>query len=233
MITGDPRAFGAAALSTPSPKPPVRSRSRVWFVLGGVAVVALAVALVWPRSSPSALTPSTTTTTTTRVATKVAPPTTLPGRVAPTPVTGSHIGLSVEPSTAALRQYVTVRLTGDLISVSPTVAAVVWIDQLVVDQWRTIAWFALVADDAQISGFVSADGEGPGPDAIFVPAADGIDFNVDRLKTGTYRICRYVPVHAAGSSTLPDPSPIYVCGPLVIDHDLPSTVPPAPTSLNP
>jgi hypothetical protein len=226
MITGDPRAFGAA-MQPPSPGPPARSTSRVVLALGAVAVVALMLSLAWPRSSHSTLTATTTTVPVTVVTTPIVttpivttpPPTTLPGREAPTLITDSHIGLSVEPATAALRQYVTVRLSGDLVSVLPAVAAVVWIDQSVADQWRTIAWFALVADDAQISGFVSADGAGPGPDAIFLPPAAGLEFNVDRLKTGTYRVCRYVPVHATDSSTVPGENPIYVCGPMIIDHD--------------
>ncbi len=36
--------------------------------------------------------------------------------------------------------------------------------------------------------------------------------------SGVYRLCRYVPVHASDTSTLPPDDTAYICGELTIDH---------------
>jgi hypothetical protein len=237
MITGDPRAFGAApdvASSAPPPsEPSPSSRHRAWLVVGAVAAVALAIALVWPRATRSPLTAATTVPSDTAATEPIITNpsvTTLPGRDAPRAVDDVHLGLSVTPAIAVAGQPVTVRLSGDLTHVSPTMAAIVWIDQQVAPgQFRTIAWIAQVGPGRQLESAVTEDGLSPGPDAIFLRSDQPFGVDVDALPKGRYRMCRYVPVHTSDTSTEPVADTIYICTSLAIGHDSPSTDTPPTT----
>jgi hypothetical protein len=238
MITGDPRAFGAAPVmsSGSTPSPASDGRSRVWIMVGAVVVVALIVALVWPRSTHHPL--ATTTTTTSAIDT---PPSStaasglartpfaterpfdpLPGRPAPTPLNGSGIGLrlSVFPLQVPFGTPVSVRLEGDLSKVGPTLAALVWVDRSVDNGWQTAAWVAQTAPGFQEIENVTTRDAGPSPDAITIPTGDEFGVNLDGLAAGTYRVCRYVPLAVtevtAADGSLPIDNPVYLCAPITL-----------------
>jgi hypothetical protein len=205
-------------------------------IVGGLAVVALAVALVWPRSTRNPLAAATTTTSaidtppsSTAASGLVRTPfptgrpfAPLPGRPAPTPLDLTSVGLrlSVLPAEAAYGTPVSVRLDGDLAKVSPTLAALVWVDRSVDNGWQTAAWIAQTAPGLQEMENVTARDAGPSPDAITIPAGDTFGVNLDGLAAGTYRVCRYVPLRAdafvSSDATVPIDNPVYLCAPITL-----------------
>jgi hypothetical protein len=250
MITGDPQAFGAApvrsAAPTHAPSPPP-GRSRMWMLIGAVAVVTLLVALVWPRSKdhPLAVVPTTAPSAdlTVSVSTNDPPaPDTRPvvaleGRPAPAAAApdGSTLvlRLTVLPSQVPIGTPVFVRLEGNLARVSPTIAALVWLDRSVDDGWETVAWIAQDAPGHQVAQDVGTGLDtGPSPDAITIPAGDAFGVDLDRFAPGSYRVCRYVPLASTptdgtatnGTATYgngtdvsaPIDNPVYLCTPITL-----------------
>jgi hypothetical protein len=199
-------------------------------VVGAVVVVALAIALVWPRDQRHPIAVTTTTTpvivttpgSAVSVSTFVLPPITsrpesfLQGRPAPTAAdpTSSGLGLEVLPLQVPFGTPVSVSLRADFTQVAPTLAALVWLDRSVNDGWQTVAWIAQVAPGQQVAQDVGTGIDtGPSPDAITIPAGDAFGVNLDRFPEGSYRLCRYVPLHAH-DGTLPPDNPAYVCAPV-------------------
>jgi hypothetical protein len=174
------------------------------FAVGGVALlVVAALAAAWPRSSgsPHSL---------------VSAPTTIPGRDATVPSAGVAFALTVEPSPVVLGAQVVVQLEGDLSGVSSPISAVAWVDEQVSGVWRTIEWMARSPGATQIVADVSTDGSAASPDAVTFAADQPVRFDVDGLPSGTYRLCRYVPLRADGTSSAPFTNPAYVCAPLIV-----------------
>ena len=124
-------------------------------------------------------------------------------------------GLTVEPSPVELGTPVVMQLSGDLSGVASPISAVAWVDQQVSGAWRTIYWMARSSRTTQEGGDVSNDLFGPSPDAVTFEADQPVQFNVDALMPGRYRMCRYVPLLTRGTTSLPSPNPAYVCAPLI------------------
>jgi hypothetical protein len=72
----------------------------------------------------------------------------------------------------------------------------------------------------QAGGDVSGDLFEPGPDAVTFGAEQPVQFNVDALTSGSYRLCRYVPLRTNDASSPSSTNPAYVCAPLIVDHAL-------------
>jgi hypothetical protein len=194
------------------PTPSTTARWRPWFVVVTVAIVALvAVTAWWPKSSnaPTAL-PSTTT------AAPTTPARVPEGRDAPEAARGMAFELAVRPSAVAPGSTVTMRLAGDLAGVSDRLAAVAWLDQLTDGEWRTVYWFARSSATAQVVRQVSVDHAEPGPDAVMLAADAPVEFVVDQLARGSYRMCRYVPLRR-GTRPITQLNPVYVCAPLAVE----------------
>ena len=172
--------------------------------VGGVALLVVgALAAAWPRSSgsPHSL---------------VSAPTTIPGRDAPVPSASVAFRLAVAPSPVVLGTQVVVQLEGDLSGVSSPISAVAWVDEQVSGVWRTIEWMARSPGAAQNVADVSNDGSAASPDAVTFAADQPVRFDVDGLPSGTYRLCRYVPLRADRTSSPPIDNPAYVCAPLIV-----------------
>jgi hypothetical protein len=218
MISSDPDLFGDEPASTPLAQRRRRPALVALVAAACTAVVAVAaVSSQTPGSAPSTSVPSTTVPSTTVPGPVVAVPSTLPGRDAP--VAASNLGfvLRVEPSAVAIGAPVTVRLEGDLSGVASPLAAVAWVDERLSGRWRTVYWMARSPGPSQKGGAVSPDPLGPGPDAVTFDARQAVDFDVAVLAAGSYRMCRYVPLHAGGAAAAAS-NPAYVCAALTV-HD--------------
>jgi hypothetical protein len=121
----------------------------------------------------------------------------------------------VEPSTVVLGTPVVMQLGGDLSGVASPISAVAWVDEQVSGAWRTIYWMARSSHTTQEGGDVSNDLFEPSPDAVTFEADQPVQFDVDALVPGSYRMCRYVPLLTRGTTSLPSPNPAYVCAPLI------------------
>ncbi len=220
MISGDPQLFDTSTPGSEPAKAPAAHRRRVDpIALGGVLlVVVVAVAVAWPRSSGSS--PASPSTTATVPSSAGPSPTTVPGRDAPVPSASTSFALTVEPSPVVLGTPVTMLLDGDLSGVASPISAVAWVDEQVSGMWRTIYWMARSSDTSQEVGAVSNDLFEKGPDAVTYRADQPVQYNVDALTSGSYRLCRYVSLLTRGTSSLPSSNPAYVCAPLVVDHAL-------------
>jgi hypothetical protein len=199
-------------------------------VVGVVVVVALAIALVWPRdehhpiaatttTTPAVVTPPGSTVSGTAFPPQIVngrPLAPLEGRPAPTPLDLSTLGLrlSVFPLQVPFGTPVSVRLEGDLTLIGPTLAALVWVDRSVDGGWQTAAWVAQAAPGVQVMQNVGTRIDaGPSPDAITISASDAFGVNLDGLAAGTYRVCKYVPLTVT-ANTLPVDNPVYLCAPV-------------------
>jgi hypothetical protein len=215
MIGGDPDVFGTQRTATS----PTRRPRMDLLALGGVVlvVIAVAVAVAWPRSSGPSRQTSKTSPSTTLTRTSVPVPSTIPGRQAPLPTSNAGFVLTVEPSAATPGAPVMMQLEGDLSGVSSPIAAVAWLDRQVAGAWRTVHWIARTSDTAQVVGDVSNDLLGPGPDAATFAADQPVRFDVFPLVAGDYRLCRYVPLRSGATTTVPTTNPVYLCAPLVVN----------------
>ncbi len=221
VISGDPHQFGADAPGSESATTTPRRPRLDLAALGGVVlVIVVAIAVAWPRSSgsPHASPP----TSATELSTTGSSPATVRGRQAPVPSASVAFELTVAPSPVVLRSPVMMQLEGDLSGVASPISAVAWVDQQESGAWRTVYWMARSSGTAQAGGDVSNNSLEPSPDAITFGADQPVQFNVDALTSGSYRLCRYVPLRVRDTSSLPSSDPAYVCAPLVVDHGLPS-----------
>lgn len=228
MIGSDPQLFrtgtpGSEQAKTATTRRPGADLIALW----GVVLVVVAMAVAWPRPSGSSQTsPSTSATVTTTAGSS---PTTVPGRDAPVPSAGVAFALTVEPSPVVLGTPVMMQLKGDLSGVASPISAVAWVDEHISGVWRTTTWMARSPGTAQAGGDVSNDPFERSPDAVTFGADQPVQFSVDAFTSGTYRLCRFVPLLASGTSSLPSSNPAYVCAPLIVDHVLHSDTA-APTS---
>ncbi len=216
MISDDPELFTPRTTGSVPAKAPTAHRPRLDLAaLGGVVlVVGVAIVAAWPRSSGSPrASPSTSATVT---STAGSSPTSMPGREAPVPSGSFAFALTVQPSPIVLGTPVVMQLKGDLSNVASPISAVAWVDEQVSGVWRTMYWMARSSRTAQEGGDVSNDPFEPGPDAVTFRADQPVQFNVDALITGRYRMCRYVPLLTSGTSSLPSSNPAYVCAPLIV-----------------
>ncbi len=214
VIDADPAAFGA---SPPGVVTEQRRRRRAAVstlvavvVVVVVVVVAVVVVAVAPQREPA---PAVATTTTSVVAVAASIPS---GRPAASPVSDLELSLIVQPGAVSFGSSVTMRLDGDLTIVPLRVAAVAWVDHLAPTGWRTVYWMSRTSATGQTVREVFADHPAAGPDAVMVDAAEPIEFTVDRLASGTYRLCRYVPLSPEVSSGRPR-APAYLCAPLEVN----------------
>ena len=218
VITGDPQLFRTGAPGSESAKMPIAHRPRVDLIALGVVVlvVVVAIAATWPRSAGSSR--ATLPTSAASPPSAGSPPATAPGRDAPGPSEIAAFTLVVEPTRVELGTSVVMQLKGDLSGVASPISAVAWVDQQVSGVWRTMYWTARTSDNAQAGGDVTNNYLGPSPDAVTFGADQPLRLNVDALDSGSYRLCRYVPLRSAGTSNLPSLNPAYLCAPLVVDH---------------
>lgn len=169
----------------------------------------------WPRASDGTGTPPeavTTTETPTTVTVALAVP---GGRPAPDAMTGLDFELAVEPSAASSRWVVSMQLTGDLSGVADRVAAVAWLDAQADAGWRTVYWMARSSATSLEVHEVSEDHPEPGPDAVMVDADAPVEFFIDGIAAGSYRLCRYVPMRSGVAVSAPA-NPAYVCAPVTV-----------------
>lgn len=210
VIDSDPAAFGRSARSTTTPT--TARRPPVLPVAAAVVVVVVVAAMVWRTRSPDeqAILPTTPVPTTVTVAATVPG-----GRPAPDAMSGLDFELAVEPSAAASRWVVSMQLTGDLSAVADRVAAVAWLDVQAEAGWRAVYWMARSSATSQEVHEVSDDHPEPGPDAVMVDADAPVEFIIDGIAAGSYRMCRYVPLRPGDAASVPA-SPAYVCAPVTV-----------------
>lgn len=215
LIDSDPHAFGRSARTTTTPttarRPPVLPVAAAVVA----AVVLMAVVVWWPRSSGGTATPSDTLPTTAPATTVTVALAVPGGRPAPDPMTGLDFELAVEPSAVASRWVVSMQLTGDLSGVADRVAAVAWLDVQADAGWRAVYWMARSSATSQEVHEVSDDHPEPGPDAVMVDADAPVEFIIDGIAAGSYRMCRYVPLRPGDAASVPA-SPAYVCAPVTV-----------------
>lgn len=220
MIGSDPQLFDTDIPGSEPAKAPTAHRMHADLIaFGGILLmIVVAISMAWPRSSGSSQgSPSTSATVT---STASSSPTTVPGREAPVPSASVAFALTVEPTPVVLGTPVRMQLKGDLSGVASPLSAVAWVDEQVSGVWRTIDWMARSPGSAQAGGDVSTDLLAPSPDAVTFGADQPVQFNVDALTSGSYRLCRYVPLRASDTSSLPSSNPAYMCAPLIVDHVL-------------
>ena len=207
VISSDPQRFGTDAPIPEPAKPTTPRRPRLDLAaLGGVVlVVVVAIAVAWPRSSGSPTTSPSTSAIERSIA--GASPTTVPGREAPVPSARVAFELTVTPSPVVPRAPVVMQLEGDLSGVASPISAVAWVDRQVSGEWRTVYWLARSSATAQSGGNVSNNSLEPSPDAITFGADQPVQFNVDALTSGSYRLCRYVPLRVTDTSIPPSSEP--------------------------
>jgi hypothetical protein len=219
FVVPDPEVFSPSPVSRQPAASSLQTRL-IAIAVGVAAVVAVGLA-AWP-DSPHGAAHATSTTPPPTSTTTASSDTSAPGPVAPQPTVGVAFTLSATPGIAPFGTEVRLQLKGDLRDAMQFVAATAWIDQQVAGTWRSVWWSAKFANGTR-SGSVNAaslvGGANPTAGAVLLPVRISILVNADHLDSGSYRVCRDVPMRTSTSSdNKSGPRHAYVCAPLVVNH---------------